>query len=59
MEAVYGIQIAEKDDPYIKIVQEALRGLAIASLPGSFLVDALHFSELLFKHYRLPTIDIQ
>jgi hypothetical protein len=59
METVYGIQIAEKDDSYVKIVEEALNGIAVASLPGSFMVDAFHFSKLLFKHHCLPTTDFQ
>ncbi|TFK36284.1 cytochrome P450 [Crucibulum laeve] len=41
MKLAYGIQIKEKNDPYVETAEEALRGLAEAGIPGRFLVDLL------------------
>ncbi|KAJ7069436.1 cytochrome P450 [Mycena amicta] len=41
MDIAYGIKVAEKGDPYIDMVTEAMRGLATAAAPGAFLVDTI------------------
>lgn len=35
----YGIEAKEKDDPYLWIVQRAVKALSLAAVPGAFLVD--------------------
>ncbi|KAJ6511711.1 cytochrome P450 [Mycena vulgaris] len=37
----YGIDVLPSDDPYIDLVKEAMHGLATASAPGRFMVDAI------------------
>ncbi|KAG5650874.1 hypothetical protein H0H81_010674 [Sphagnurus paluster] len=37
----YGLQIQEKDDPYVTISHRAFESLNVASVPGAFLVDFL------------------
>ncbi|KAF8983950.1 cytochrome P450 [Cyathus striatus] len=37
----YGINIERTNDPFIKLEEEAIRTLAIASVPGAFLVDII------------------
>ena len=39
MKIGYGIAVQESDDPYISIAEEALNGVAQASIPGAFWVD--------------------
>ncbi|KAJ7616483.1 cytochrome P450 [Roridomyces roridus] len=39
--ATYGIDVLPSDDPYIHIAEEAMYGLSIACVPGSFLVDSI------------------
>lgn len=39
MNVAYGIQIAGPHDEYIVNIRESMRGIAIAAVPGSFLVD--------------------
>jgi hypothetical protein len=41
MRISYGIAVQESDDPYISIAEEAMTGVAKASIPGAFLVDLL------------------
>ncbi|KAF7343507.1 hypothetical protein MSAN_01971000 [Mycena sanguinolenta] len=41
METTYGISIETDDDPYVKTAEEALHGLEIACVPGTFLVDSI------------------
>ncbi|KAF7345607.1 Cytochrome P450 [Mycena venus] len=41
MNVTYGIEVKSTDDPYIKIAEEAMHGLAIAYVPGTFLVDLI------------------
>jgi hypothetical protein len=41
MDIAYGIKVSESEDPYISNAEEALKGLAEAGTPGSFLVDLL------------------
>lgn len=42
MDVVYGIKIEDsKDDPYVATIQGAMEGIAVAGVPGSFLVDYL------------------
>ncbi|EJD46780.1 cytochrome P450 [Auricularia subglabra TFB-10046 SS5] len=43
MKSVYGIQIAEKNDPYVDIVEAAMRKLDEVMVPGSNPVDMLPF----------------
>lgn len=38
MDITYGIRVRSSDDPYINIAKEAMHGLSIASIPGTFLV---------------------
>ncbi|KAJ7935934.1 cytochrome P450, partial [Mycena leptocephala] len=42
MDITYGIRVRSSDDPYINIAKEAMHGLSIASIPGTFLVDTIH-----------------
>ncbi|KAG5635545.1 hypothetical protein H0H81_010909 [Sphagnurus paluster] len=37
----YGIEVQDKDDPYIIAAERAIGPLFIAAIPGTFLVDAL------------------
>ena len=37
----YGVDIQPKDEPYIKTSTEGAHSLMLASVPGTFLVDAL------------------
>ncbi|KIJ24511.1 hypothetical protein M422DRAFT_274683 [Sphaerobolus stellatus SS14] len=39
MEATYGIQVKERDDPYLVAADKSLRSLGEAAAPGTFLVD--------------------
>ncbi|KAJ7052152.1 cytochrome P450 [Mycena amicta] len=39
MDVAYGIKVRMQADPYIDMVEEAMHGLSIASMPGAFLVD--------------------
>ena len=39
MKIGYGISVQESDDPYVSIAEEVLNGVAVAGIPGSFLVD--------------------
>ena len=39
MDVAYGINVAEKDDPYIKESEEVVRIQSLALLPSSFLVN--------------------
>jgi hypothetical protein len=39
MNITYGIEVLEFNDPYIKIAEEAMHGMAVACVPGAFLVD--------------------
>ncbi|KAJ7230253.1 cytochrome P450 [Mycena pura] len=41
MDITYGIQVSTSDDPYIKMATEAMHGLAVATIPGAFLVDTI------------------
>ncbi|KAJ7065510.1 cytochrome P450 [Mycena amicta] len=39
MDMTYGITVRAEADPYIDTIEEAMRGLSIATIPGAFLVD--------------------
>lgn len=41
MSIVYGIEVLPENDPYLRLVEEAVQPLIIASIPGAFLVDML------------------
>ena len=41
MSISYGIAVKDSSDPYISRAEEALKGLAVAGIPGSFLVDMI------------------
>ncbi|KAJ6549908.1 cytochrome P450 [Mycena capillaripes] len=41
MDVAYGIDVLPIDDPYIRLAKAALQGLALATLPGAFLVDTI------------------
>ncbi|KAF7345632.1 Cytochrome P450 [Mycena venus] len=41
MDVTYGIDVRSSDDPYIRIAEEAMHGLSVASVPGAFLVDTV------------------
>ncbi|PPQ75950.1 hypothetical protein CVT26_005853 [Gymnopilus dilepis] len=41
MRISYGIAVEDSSDPYISRAEEALKGLAVAGIPGSFLVDMI------------------
>ncbi|KAJ7155817.1 cytochrome P450 [Mycena filopes] len=41
MDVAYGIKVRGADDMYVRIAEEAMRGLSLASLPGAFLVDTI------------------
>jgi hypothetical protein len=38
MDVTYGIDVRSSDDRYIGIAEEAMHGLSVASIPGTFLV---------------------
>ncbi|KAJ7181302.1 cytochrome P450 [Mycena crocata] len=41
MNVTYGIDVLPSHDPYIEIAKTAMHGLSVASIPGTFLVDAI------------------
>jgi hypothetical protein len=41
MKVIYGLDVADENDRYITIAEQALDGMAKASSPGAFLVDIL------------------
>ncbi|KAJ6566447.1 cytochrome P450 [Mycena capillaripes] len=41
MDVTYGIEVLSSSDPYVKIAEEAMHGLSVASVPGNFLVDII------------------
>ncbi|KAF5313822.1 hypothetical protein D9619_013035 [Psilocybe cf. subviscida] len=41
MSIAYGVKIKGSDDPYIVNAEESIKGMAIAGVPGSFLVDLI------------------
>ncbi|KAJ7362535.1 cytochrome P450 [Mycena albidolilacea] len=41
MSIAYGIDVLPMNDPYLKLLQESMHGLAEASVPGKYLVDAI------------------
>ncbi|KAF7341375.1 hypothetical protein MVEN_01874000 [Mycena venus] len=41
MSITYGIDVLPVNDPYLKLVQESMHGLAVAGVPGRYLVDAI------------------
>ncbi|KAJ7021454.1 cytochrome P450 [Mycena alexandri] len=41
MEVTYGLEVESTEDPYIQIAEEAMHGLGIACIPGTFLVDLI------------------
>ncbi|KAJ7844804.1 cytochrome P450 [Mycena leptocephala] len=41
MDVTYGIDVRSSDDRYIGIAEEAMHGLSVASIPGTFLVDTI------------------
>lgn len=45
MKLVYGIDIKDKDDPYVYAAESVLHSLDDAAIPGKFLVDLLPWSE--------------
>lgn len=42
----YGYEVQDDEDPLVELVDRAVRGFIAASQPGSFLVDAMPFREL-------------
>ncbi|KAK6977688.1 cytochrome P450 [Favolaschia claudopus] len=41
MDITYGIDVREDEDPYIRVAEEAMYGMSVASIPGAFLVDSV------------------
>ena len=41
MSMAYGIQIKEKNDPFINLAEAAVKALSEATVPGAFLVDLI------------------
>ncbi|KAJ7476689.1 cytochrome P450 [Mycena latifolia] len=41
MSVAYGIDVLPKNDPYVTLAEHAVQSLAIASVPGTFLVDSI------------------
>ncbi|KAJ7065509.1 cytochrome P450 [Mycena amicta] len=39
MDLTYGIKVRAEADPYINMIEEAMHGLSVATIPGAFLVD--------------------
>lgn len=52
MDVTYGIKVKSTNDPYVKIAEEAMHGLAIACVPGTFLVVS---PALYPAHRNTPT----
>ena len=44
----YGLELQPDDDPYVRIVEEAVKSVTAAAIPGAFLVDST-FNPIL-KH---------
>ena len=43
MSIAYGLEVQDKNDPYIKTAEQGVHPLVAAGVPGAFLVDALPF----------------
>lgn len=41
MEVAYGIEVQEKNDPWIATAEHALEGATVTGIPGSFMVDII------------------
>lgn len=41
MEVAYGIEVQEKNDPWIATAEHALEGATVTGIPGSFMVDVI------------------
>jgi hypothetical protein len=39
----YGIEMKAKDDPYVRMSEQAISGLVLSGTPGRWLVDVLPF----------------
>ena len=39
MNIAYGIDVQESNDPYIRVAEEAMKGVSEAGIPGTFWVD--------------------
>lgn len=48
MSMAYGIEVQEKDDPYVQMAEEALGGAAACLKTGAYLVDMFPISEATF-----------
>jgi hypothetical protein len=42
---VYGLDVAERCDPYIEVAEKAIKGMAEAARPGAFWVDVMPFRK--------------
>jgi hypothetical protein len=49
MDITYGIRVRSSNDPYVNMAEEAMHGLSVASIPGTFLVVGPSVSRL-FKY---------
>lgn len=41
MDIAYGIEVLPENDPYVATAEESVAALAIAAMPGAFLVDSI------------------
>ena len=39
MNMIYGIEVSDKDDPYVTIAEEVVGYFSLGARPGSFMVD--------------------
>ena len=46
----YGHTVAENNDPYVRLVEEASQSTSEAAVPGAFLVDLFPSRTVLYYH---------
>ena len=61
LDVTYGIHVESSSDPYVEIAKEAMHGLAVAGVPGRFLVvssiiSAQTSSSALFLQDTIPAL---
>ena len=53
MKVVYGIELRDADHRYVKVAEDAMHAIAVAGVPGAFLVDILPAREFACHRFLL------
>ena len=53
MKVVYGIELRDADHRYVKVAEDAMHAIAVAGVPGAFLVDILPTREFACHRFLL------